>query len=135
MSFVLGGVTSWKDVTYPDMWRSSHVRSGITWSRELPGMLPQATLPGRHRNITLFWIQKRKQREQNTKRCAGFKHPRRKSIWEITHGHSTPPAAALRLIDNSKDWSGGGDGALPGPNLCHLRRSFLKRQCTWSSSE
>ena len=28
MSFVLGGITSWKDVTFPDMWWSGHVRSG-----------------------------------------------------------------------------------------------------------
>lgn len=69
VSFVLGGITSWKDVTFPDMWWSGHVRFGITCNRELPGMLPQAMLapPTPHRNTALFWIQKRKQREQTHK--------------------------------------------------------------------
>lgn len=50
VSSMLGGFIAWKDITLPDMWWPGHVRSGIIWSRELPGMLPLAMLPGRQGN-------------------------------------------------------------------------------------
>lgn len=108
-SSALEGITSWNDVMFPDAWRLGHMRSDIIPWWELPGMLPRATLPGRHWIIALPGDGKANKAEQNkssvpaSKMGAVKSQARRKGVVILTQETLNPQSSAFRHIYNQKD--------------------------------